>query len=129
MRITDLVEQGLGEQGDDYLLLLGHILKIDDLDALRTGLAIMRQIGERRGEIDRLYDQLGQAMRSRIATKRRPMQLLELMGQRDRTLTQAAKELDISLHTANQHIASARRSLFCQTNAGAVYVAVKEGII
>ena len=124
-----MIEHGQSEQTDDYLLLWGDVLKIDDLDELRAGLAILRQIADRRGEIDRLYDQLGQTLRGRVAAKRRPMQLLERMGQRDRTLTQAAQDLGISGSTANQHIADARRSFLCQTTAGAIYAAVKEGLI
>ena len=129
VRIADLIEQGVKEQGDDYLLFWSHILKIDDLDALRAGLAIMRQIADKRREIDGLYGQLGGSMDMKAFAKRRPMQLLERMGQRDMTLTQAAQDMGISLNTANQHIAKARKSFFCQTNAGAIYAAVKEGLI
>ena len=127
--LEDLIEQGLGDQADYYLLLWADILKVGDVDQLRAGLAIMKQIADRRGEIDRLYDDLRRTVHSGIAAKRRPMQMLEMMAQRDRTLAQTAEALGISLHTANQHIASARKSLFCKTNAGAVYAAVKEGLI
>ena len=129
VRIADLIEHGQSEQGDDYLLLLADILKIDDLDALRAGLAIMRQIADKRREIDGLYSRLSQSVSKKAFAKQRPMQLLERMGQRDRTLTQAAEDLGISLNTANQHIAKARKSFCCQTNAGAIYAAVKEGLI
>ena len=117
------------EQSDDYLLLWADILKIHDVDQLRAGLAIMKQIADKRREIDGLYSRLGQAMSKKAFAKRRPMQLLERMGQHDRTLVQAAKDLGISLNTANQHIAKARRSFTCQTNAGAIYAAVKQGLI
>ena len=127
--LDDLIEQGLGEQSDDYLLLWADILRIDDVDQLRAGLAIMKQIADKRREIDGLYAHLSRSMGRQAFARRRPMQILELMGQRDRTLTQTAEALGISLHTANQHIASARKSLFCKTNAGAVYAAVKEGLI
>ena len=89
----------------------------------------MRQIADKRREIDGLYGQLGGSMDIKAFAKRRPMQLLERMGQRDMTLTQAAQDMGISLNTANQHIAKARKSFFCQTNAGAIYAAVKEGLI
>ena len=125
----DLEEHSLPELSDDYLLLWADILKINDVDQLRAGLAIMKQIADKRGEIDRLYNQLSRSMDKKAFAKRRPMQLLELMGQRDRTLAQAAQDLGISLNTANQHIAEARKSLLCKTSAGAVYVAVKEGLI
>ena len=125
----DLLEHGLGEQEDDYLLLWADILQVDDVAELRAGLAIMKQIADKRREIDGLYSQLSQSVSKKTFAKRRPMQLLERMGQHDRTLTQAAQDLGISLNTANQHIAKARRSFSCQTNAGAVYAAVKEGLI
>ena len=117
------------EQSDDYLLLWADILKIHDVDQLRAGLAIMKQIADKRREIDVLYSRLGQSVDKKAFAKRRPMQVLERMGQHDRTLVQAAQDLGISLHTANQHIAKARRSFTCQTNAGAIYAAVKEGLI
>ena len=117
------------EQSDDYLLLWADILKIHDVDQLRAGLAIMKQIADKRREIDGLYSRLGQSVDKKAFVKRRPMQLLERMGQHDRTLVQAAQDMGISLNTANQHIAKARRSFFCQTNAGAIYTAVKEGLI
>ena len=117
------------EQSDDYLLLWADILKIHDVDQLRAGLAIMKQIADKRREIDGLYSRLGQSVDKKAFVKRRPMQLLERMGQHDRTLVQAAQDLGISLNTANQHIAKARRSFTCQTNAGAIYAAVKQGLI
>ena len=117
------------EQEDDYLLLWADILKIDDVAQLRAGLAIMKEIADKRREIDGLYSRLSQSVSKKAFAKRRPMQLLELMAQRDKTLAQAAQDLGISVNTANQHIATARRSFFCQTNAGAIYAAVKEGLI
>ena len=117
------------EQEDDYLLLWADILKIDDVAQLRAGLAIMKEIADKRREIDGLYSRLSQSVSKKAFAKRRPMQLLELMAQRDKTLAQAAQDLGISVNTANQHIATARRSFFYQTNAGAIYAAVKEGLI
>ena len=117
------------EQSDDYLLLWADILKVDDVAQLRAGLAIMKEIADKRREIDGLYSRLSQSVSKKAFAKRRPMQLLELMAQRDKTLAQAAQDLGISVNTANQHIATARRSFFCQTNAGAIYAAVKEGLI
>ena len=117
------------EQSDDYLLLWADILKIHDVDQLRAGLAIMKEIADKRREIDGLYSRLSQSVSKKAFAKRRPMQLLERMGQHDRTLVQAAQDLGISLNTANQHIAKARRSFTCQTNTGAIYAAVKQGLI
>ena len=117
------------EQEDDYLLLWADILKVEDVAQLRAGLAIMKEIADKRREIDGLYSRLSQSVSKKAFAKRRPMQLLELMAQRDKTLAQAAQDLGISVNTANQHIATARRSFFCQTNAGAIYAAVKEGLI
>ena len=127
--LDDLIEQGLGDQADDYLPLWADILRIDDVDQLRAGLAIMKQIADKRREIDGLYAHLSRLMGRQALAKRRPMQILGLMGQRDQTLARTAEDLGISVHTANQHIAAARKSLFCKTNAGAVYAAVKEGLI
>ena len=124
-----MIEHGQSEQADDYLLLWADILKIHDVDQLRAGLAIMKQIADKRREIDGLYSRLGQAVSKKAFAKHRPMQLLERMGQRDRTLVQAAQDMGISLNTANQHIAKARRSFTCQTNTGAIYAAVKQGLI
>ena len=127
--LDDLIEQGLGDQADDYLLLWADILRIDDVDQLRAGLAIMKQIADKRREIDGLYAHLSRSMGRQAFARRRPMQILGLMGQRDQTLARTAEKLGISESTANQHIATARRSFFCKTNAGAVYAAVKEGLI
>ncbi|MCG8595355.1 MAG: hypothetical protein MI785_13480 [Kiloniellales bacterium] len=127
--LDDLIEQGLGDQADDYLLLWADILRIDGVDQLRAGLEIMKQIADKRREIDGLYAHLSRSMGRQAFARRRPMQILRLMGQRDQTLVQTAKKLGTSESTANHHIATAGRSFFCKTNAGAVYAAVKEGLV
>lgn len=59
----------------------------------------------------------------------KPLVLLDILAKKDLNLKQAAKELNITLNTANKHIASAKQALGVNTQAAAVYRAVKQGLI
>ena len=59
----------------------------------------------------------------------KPLRLLTTMACNNLTLTQAASKLCISLDTANKHMALAKKSLGTGSQANAVYIAVKQGLI
>jgi len=59
----------------------------------------------------------------------RPVKLLSSLAKNDLSLEHSAGELCISLHTANHHIATIKKSLGAKTTAGAVYMAIKRGLI
>ncbi len=59
----------------------------------------------------------------------RPMQLLTTIATEDLTLAEAANKLCISIHTANQHIAAARKAFDAHTTNGAIAHAVRAGQI
>lgn len=58
-----------------------------------------------------------------------PLNLLTKLGPGDLTLNDAANELGISVHTANQHAASARRAFEAKTTTGAIHRAVRAKLI
>ena len=60
---------------------------------------------------------------------RKPLQLLTVLAKDDLTLNQASDKLCISIHTANQHASAARDALGVCTTIGAVYRAMKLGLI
>lgn len=59
----------------------------------------------------------------------KPVKLLRTIAQDDFTLDQTADRLCISLHTADKHSATIRKALGAKTLAGAIYKAVKRGVI
>lgn len=59
----------------------------------------------------------------------KPLELLGVLAREDMTLNEAAEYLGRSIYTVNQQIAVARRSLGADTNHGAVYQAIREGLI
>ncbi|MEJ2445739.1 MAG: autoinducer binding domain-containing protein [Exilibacterium sp.] len=59
----------------------------------------------------------------------KPLRLLETLAKKNMTLKKAAEQLCISLDTANKHIASAKKALGASTQASAVYMALKKGLI
>lgn len=59
----------------------------------------------------------------------RPMRLLTVMAKQDLTLSQAASKLCISIDTANKHMALAKKALGTRSQANAVYLALKQGLI
>ncbi len=59
----------------------------------------------------------------------RPLQLLELLATQNMTLYEAASHLNISVSTANQHVAAAKRALNARTTTAAVVEAVRRGLI
>ena len=65
----------------------------------------------------------------KIGINPKPLAILAALGKGDLTLNEAADKLDISIHTANQHVAAARRAFCAKTTTGAVYQAAKAGLI
>lgn len=61
--------------------------------------------------------------------KKRPLQLLKTLAHKNLTLNEAAQHLHISISTANQHIAAAKRALNARTIAHAITKAVQMGLI
>lgn len=59
----------------------------------------------------------------------KPLHLLNMLAKQNITLKDAAKELNISLDTANKHIAAAKDALGAKTLTSTIYKAIKEGII
>ena len=59
----------------------------------------------------------------------RPLKLLNSLAKDGLTLEQTADKLCISIHTANHQIAAAKKALDATTIAGAVYAALKSGLI
>lgn len=59
----------------------------------------------------------------------RPLRLLSTMAKNDLSLSQAADVLCISIDTANKHMAMAKKALGTSSQANAVYLALKQGLI
>ena len=55
--------------------------------------------------------------------------MLKVLGEDDLSLKEAADALKISIHTANQHVAAARKAFGTTTTWGAVYRAAKARLI
>lgn len=66
---------------------------------------------------------------SLITVTPKPLQLLSTLAKDNITLKIAASQLGISLDTANKHIANIKHALGANTQAAAVYRAIKEGLI
>ncbi len=67
--------------------------------------------------------------KSRQPINPRPLRLLTTMAKQDLTLAQAADVLCISIDTANKHMALAKKALGTSSQANAVYLALKQGLI
>lgn len=59
----------------------------------------------------------------------RPLLLLTMIARENLTIAEAAARMGISLHTANKQMAAAKQALGASTQASAVYLAIKEGLI
>ena len=59
----------------------------------------------------------------------RPLELLDVLARKDLTLNEAAAVLNISISTANQMIAAAKKAFGVQTTIGAVVAAMRAGYI
>ena len=64
-----------------------------------------------------------------IKTTAKPRLMLERLAKEDMTLTQLSDVIGISIHTADKHSMVIRKALGARTIAGAVYIALREGII
>ena len=64
-----------------------------------------------------------------VPTNPKPIQLLTAMAKFDLTISQAAERLFISPHTANKHVASAKRIFGARTQANLIYKALEQGVI
>ena len=72
---------------------------------------------------------LGDADCTDIVITPRPLELLTVLAQEDMSLNEAAEFLNRSIYTVNQQIAIARKAFGADTNHGAVYQAIREGLI
>jgi DNA-binding CsgD family transcriptional regulator len=59
----------------------------------------------------------------------KPLQLLETLARKDLSLNEAAEVLEISISTANQHVAAAKKALSAHTLHGAILAALQLGLI
>ena len=59
----------------------------------------------------------------------KPLKLLKTLAENDLTLDQTADKLCISLHTADKHSSVIRKALGAKTLVGAVFMALRRGII
>jgi len=59
----------------------------------------------------------------------KPLILLNMLAQDDLTLVQSADKLSISIHTADKHISAIKKALGASTIHGAIYKALKAGLI
>lgn len=66
---------------------------------------------------------------TQVTLSPRPLQLLQVMVQKNLLLKQAAYELHIGIDTANKHMATIKSTLGAATQASAVYRAIEEGLI
>lgn len=66
---------------------------------------------------------------TKVSVNPRPLKLLETLAYDNLSLAEAADKLCISIHTANKHIATAKRALGAKTQAAAIYLAIKRGLI
>ena len=62
-------------------------------------------------------------------TRAKALRLLAVVAEDDLSLDEAADKLCISIYTANQHIAAARRVFGVATTTGAIYAAMQQGLI
>jgi len=68
-------------------------------------------------------------IRAENLIKPKPLRLLTEMATHDLSLAEAADSLCISLDTANKHMAIAKQALGTGSQANAVYLAIKKGLI
>lgn len=100
---------------------------------LRTLAELIGEIGPRKfpdaflGGSERDDSQRGTETSARVSAK--ALRLLAAVAEEDLTLNEAADKMCISIHTANQHMALARRALGAATTPGAIYVAMQRGLI
>ncbi|MBL4803049.1 MAG: autoinducer binding domain-containing protein [Emcibacter sp.] len=59
----------------------------------------------------------------------KPLIVLNVLAENDLTLMQTAHKLGISIHTADKHMAAAKKALGANTMHGAIYKAIKVGLI
>lgn len=72
---------------------------------------------------------LGDGESRNIVITPRPLELLTVLAQEDMSLNEAAEFLNRSIYTVNQQIAVARKAFGVDTNHGAVFQAIREGLI
>lgn len=65
----------------------------------------------------------------KIVITPKPLIVLNTLAQDDLTLVQTADKLCISIHTADKHICAAKKALGASTIHGAIYKAIKVGLI
>lgn len=105
--------------------------KDDFYQKVESNRAILHLLGESIAVVGRLkfpeYSFLPNANSISITPK--PLRLLNVIAKDNITLKAAARQLNISLDTANKHIAAAKTALGAKTLTSTVYKAIKEGIV
>lgn len=119
-----LSDTGLTEMGEQYWWRILRALPMDQQHELDDIAAQVHALTIRAQELVAAIPQpypVGRAVR--------PLQLLTLVGAHDMKLQDAAVKIGISVQTANQQMATARARFRCGTTTGAVYRAVKAGLM
>lgn len=114
---------------DDYVEIYRQVLPGVSREEARHALRLYAEIADLQKCIDAKYAELHRTAHKSLYSKHRYMDYLRAVGAHDMTLKDAARSLGNADDTANQHIALARDRMCCKTTTGAVYVAVKEGLI
>jgi DNA-binding CsgD family transcriptional regulator len=65
----------------------------------------------------------------RCSVSPQPQRLLNILASQDKSLSQAAEQLGITINTVNKHMATAKSALGTNTIAGTIWAAVIEGLI
>lgn len=108
----------------------------------KSPLDLQRQVNKHRIIIGQLLRALNAVVSSKFADffwpvsskvdiriTAKPLQLLTEIAREDLTLAEAANRLSISLHTANQHMAAARKAVGARTTTGAIANALRARLI
>ncbi len=88
--------------------------------------AILRLLGD---AVIRIYNTKFGDGKPKPVINPKPMRLLTTIAKHDLTLSQAADHLCIGVDTANKHISLAKKALGTRSQANAVYLALKQGLI
>ena len=120
---TNNILFGLATKGESPIEFFSKVEKS------KTILRLIAEAADYVTSIKFLQDLWGTEKTEKIRIGSRPLQLLTVMAKDDLTLNEAANRLCISIHTANQHIAAARKAFGAHTTTGAVCKAANAGLI
>lgn len=101
-----------------------------------------QQVERHKSELDQLLSATAQVVASKykkhflvpkkidtIHIPPKPLALLSILAQENLTLKDAAKKLNVSVHTANKHASTIKKALGATTLASAVYFAMQHRLI